>query len=184
MVKRFLIGGSGGQGILFMGKVIAYAAMYRNQEVTWFPSYGAEMRGGAANCIVIMSDEPIGSPVFHFTDYLIVFNEAAYKRYIPRLRDNGVLFYDESLFQPDARLKVHTVAVKATKIAKELGNIRVANMIMAGALASVTKIFNKDELLHALDGDKSECTLNALPLNKQAILKGFDIVDDKKSLYS
>ncbi|KJR41953.1 2-oxoglutarate ferredoxin oxidoreductase subunit gamma [Candidatus Magnetoovum chiemensis] len=181
MEKRFLIGGSGGQGILFMGKVISYAAMQEGKNVTWFPTYGAEIRSGSVNCNVIVSDEVIGSPIFYRTDYLIVLNELSFKQYSPRLKENGILFYDSSLFLLNGKLDFKSIGVDATSLAIELGNLKVANMVMLGAVCAITGILQKHVLLTALEEDKSECTLNQLPLNQQAILKGFELIENKKS---
>ncbi|MBF0563861.1 MAG: 2-oxoacid:acceptor oxidoreductase family protein [Nitrospirae bacterium] len=185
MERKFLIGGSGGQGILFLGKVIANAAMLAGKEVTWFPSYGAEMRSGAANCTVIVSDEIIGSPILTYADYLIVFTEAALNKFVPRLKEDGMLFYDSSFmtfdFNGHFNGYVESMGVKASIMASEIGSTRVANMIMLGVLAASTGIFSIEELLLALEGDTSECMLHNLSLNKRALLRGFEIIENKKS---
>ena len=96
MEKRIIIAGSGGQGVLFFGKLLAYAAMLEGREVTWFPSYGAEMRGGTANCTVIISDSMIGSPVIGNPDVLVVMNDDSYRRFVEKLSPGGILIYDSS----------------------------------------------------------------------------------------
>jgi 2-oxoglutarate ferredoxin oxidoreductase subunit gamma len=140
--KRIIIAGSGGQGILFMGKVMAFASMREKKEVTWFPSYGAEMRGGTANCTVIISDDMIGSPVVLNPDILVVMNSASLDKFQQRLRRKGLLFYDSSLIKsPSFRAEVEPVAVPATKIASALGNAKSANKD-----GSVEEIFRCQDL--------------------------------------
>ncbi|MBF0567844.1 MAG: 2-oxoacid:acceptor oxidoreductase family protein [Nitrospirae bacterium] len=181
MEKRILIGGSGGQGILFMGKVMASAAMMDGREVTWFPSYGAEMRCGTANCAVVISDERIGSPVFKYADILVVFTEASLIKFAPRLNKDGYLLYDSSLISCNSSVYEGAIGINVTAMARELGNTKAANMIMLGAAAAITGILEKDDLLSAIEGDVSECMLQALSINKRAILKGYETVENQKS---
>ncbi|MBF0488254.1 MAG: 2-oxoacid:acceptor oxidoreductase family protein [Nitrospirae bacterium] len=181
MEKRILIGGSGGQGILFMGKVIASAAMMDGKEVTWFPSYGAEMRCGTANCAVVISDERIGSPVFKYADILVVFTEASLIKFTPRLNKDGYLLYDSSLISCNSSVYNGAIGINVTAMARELGNTKAANMIMLGAAAAITGILEKEDLLSAIEGDVSECMLQALSINKRAILKGYETVENQKS---
>ncbi|WP_420264826.1 2-oxoacid:acceptor oxidoreductase family protein [Candidatus Magnetominusculus dajiuhuensis] len=180
MEKRILIGGSGGQGILFMGKVIASAAMMDGKEVTWFPSYGAEMRCGTANCAVVISDERIGSPVFKYADILVVFTEASLIKFAPRLNKDGYLLYDSSLISCNSSVYKGAIGINVTAMARELGNTKAANMIMLGAAAAITGILEKEDLLSAIEGDVSECMLQALSINKRAILKGYETVENQK----
>ncbi|MBF0458176.1 MAG: 2-oxoacid:acceptor oxidoreductase family protein [Nitrospirae bacterium] len=182
MEKRILIGGSGGQGILFMGKVIASAAMNNGKNVTWFPSYGAEMRCGTANCTVIISEEPIGSPVFRHADILVVFTEASLNKFAPRLNKDGYLFYDSSLITFNSGVHNGAIGINVTTMARELGNTKAANMIMLGAAAAITGLMGKEDLLIAIESDDmSECMLKALSINKRAILKGYEIVENQES---
>ncbi|QWR76467.1 2-oxoacid:acceptor oxidoreductase family protein [Candidatus Magnetomonas plexicatena] len=183
MERRFLIGGSGGQGILFMGKLMAAAAMISGKNVTWFPSYGAEIRCGTANCTVIASDEPIGSPVIKHIDVLIVFNDMSLKKFIHRLKPDGILFYDSSLlFYENGTSGIKAVGIPATTLASELGSKKSANMLMLGAVASVTDMLflKKDALLSVMENDSMKLPSETLLLNKIAIAKGFDIVENQK----
>jgi 2-oxoglutarate ferredoxin oxidoreductase subunit gamma len=181
--KRILIGGSGGQGILFMGKVIASAAMLDGKEVTWFPSYGAEMRCGTANCTVVISDELIGSPVFKYADILVVFTEASLNKFAPRLSKDGYLFYDSSLITCDRSIHNGAIGINVTTMARELGNTKAANMIMLGAAAAITGLMKKEDLLGAIESDMSECMIKALSINTRAILKGYEIVENQENDY-
>ncbi len=165
-----------------MGKVIANAAMMDGKEVTWFPSYGAEMRCGTANCTVVISDERIGSPVFKHADILVVFTEASLNKFTPRLDKDGYLFYDSSLMTSDNKYN-GAIGINVTSMATELGNTKVANMIMLGAVAAVTGLIGKEDLLGAIESDMSECMLKALPINIRAILKGYEIVENQKDSY-
>ena len=181
MEKSFLIGGSGGQGILFMGKLIASAAMISGKEVTWFPSYGAEIRCGTANCTVIVSDEAIGSPVIKDIDVLVVFNDMSLKKFTHRLKKDGLLFYDSSLFSyNDGNSEIKAVGIPATSIASELGSKKSANMLMLGAVASMSGILQRDDLLSVMEHDSSRLTSETLMLNKLAITKGFEIIENQK----
>lgn len=169
--------GSGGQGILFMGKVLAYAAMLLGMEVTWFPSYGAEMRGGTANCSIVISDEIIGSPVLKNTDILIVFNKDSLERFKPYLNKEGLLFYDSSLFKLKNSSDYKKYGIDASEAASELGDIKAANMVMLGAVTKVSSIVTREILHLSLSENIPEKRFKTFPLNRQAINKGFDIIE-------
>ncbi|MFH1679248.1 MAG: 2-oxoacid:acceptor oxidoreductase family protein [Candidatus Eisenbacteria bacterium] len=148
---RMKVAGFGGQGILFLGEVLAEAGMQAGHRVTWLPSYGPEMRGGTANCHVVISSECIGSPTVSAPNVLVAMNRPSYERFVEDVVDRGMLLYDSSLIEgvsiPD-RLEGH--AVPATKIADSLGNTRVANVVMLGAYLGITGIFNREQALKAL----------------------------------
>ncbi|MBF0342926.1 MAG: 2-oxoacid:acceptor oxidoreductase family protein [Nitrospirae bacterium] len=181
MEKKIVIGGSGGQGILFMGKIIAYAAMIEGKEVTWYPSYGAEMRCGTANCTVVISEEAIGPPVTTWIDLLIVFTEASSRKFTPRLQKDGILFYDSSLITIENGIDFEKKGIEANYAASELGNTRVANMVMLGAVSGITGLFAQDVLFTALEDNQPKSMKQTIDINKQALLKGFKIVEDQKS---
>ena len=133
-VMRILIAGFGGQGVLFLGKWIAYAGMLLGREVTWLPSYGPEMRGGTANCAVILSSEPIGSPIVGEIDVLIAMNLPSLHAYQDRVRAGGIILYDSALIhESPAREDVSCVALPATRLATESGLEGLGNMIVLGA---------------------------------------------------
>lgn len=182
METRVLIAGSGGQGILFLGKLLAYAAMLSGREVTWFPSYGAEMRGGTANCTVIISDEMIGSPVVRAIDVLVAMNEASCSRFSARLRPGGVLVCDESANGQGAMLPgVRVVTVPALKLTADLNSPKSANMVMAGAFVKATGVLDVAAVLQALEEITPPRMSKTLPSNMAVISKGFDAVGDTKS---
>ena len=132
--QRILIAGFGGQGILFLGKWIAYAGARLGKQITWLPSYGPEMRGGTANCSVILSDDAIGSPIVHEPDVLIAMNLPSFLAYQASVRTGGEIIYDASLIQEQpARTDVRYRAIFATRIASDAGLDGFANMILLGA---------------------------------------------------
>lgn len=183
MESRIIIAGAGGQGILFLGKVLAQAGMIEGKQVTWFPSYGAEMRGGTANCTVIVSDEMIGSPVVLTPDILIAMNRISAERFQAQLKKRGLLLFDSSLVNNvPFRENICPVGVPATKIAGSLGNTRAANMVMLGALIAETALVKKSSfdrlfsLTHAAGS-------NAAAINKNLILEGMKYFENKKSCY-
>lgn len=178
---RTIIAGSGGQGILFLGKALAVACMREGRHVTWFPSYGAEMRGGTANCTVVLSDEMIGSPVVLRPDILIVMNLASLQRFLPSLRRKGLLLYDSSLIEtPLTRRGIEGLPVPATDLANVAGNIRSANMVMLGALTARTELVRKATVLSLFDDAKGADESRA-GINVSAFLKGYEYGEGTKS---
>ena len=174
MEKRVIIAGSGGQGVLFFGKLLAYAAMIEGREVTFFPSYGAEMRGGTANCTVIISDEKIGSPVIRNPDVLIIMNDASLNRFLERLASGGTLFYDSSLIHSKcSRSDITIVPFPATEISSSVNDAKAANMAMMGALIAATRIVGVDSVLSAADRITPSHRRELLTINKDVIMKGY-----------
>jgi 2-oxoglutarate ferredoxin oxidoreductase subunit gamma len=130
MIEKIIIAGAGGQGIMLLGKVLAEAAMRENKFVTWLPSYGAEVRGGTANCMVVVSDKAISSPFIDKADSLIIMNGPSLQRFKPRLKNNGLLILNSSL--AGAALNKKCIKYPFTDIAVKLGNIKIANMVALG----------------------------------------------------
>jgi 2-oxoglutarate ferredoxin oxidoreductase subunit gamma len=179
MEKRIIIAGSGGQGILFLGKLITCAAMHDNKEVTWFPSYGAEMRGGTASCTVIVSDEMIGSPVVKNADLLIVMNDASCKKFSGRLVRGGTIIYDSSMMvAPQPMNDIISIPVPASEIASALKNKGSANMALIGSFAALSHLVNRESLLSALAEMTPARRKNFLDINKKILMKGYDHVKD------
>lgn len=182
MEQRILIAGFGGQGILFFGKLLAYSGMLEGKEVTWFPSYGAEVRGGTANCTVIVSDEMIGSPIVRNPEILVIMNEASLNRFQPRLQKGGILLFDSSLIKgPQLRSDIHVVEIPASEIAASIGNTKYANMVMFSALIAETGIMKEESAINALEDMTPQRRRKALDANKEAIKKGRIYINDKKS---
>jgi 2-oxoglutarate ferredoxin oxidoreductase subunit gamma len=179
---KIIIAGSGGQGILFMGRMISCVSMLEGKEVTWFPSYGAEMRGGTANCTVVVSDDMIGSPVVLNPDMLVVFNNASLDKFQPMLKKKGILLYDVSLIKkPVLRKDIEALAVPATKIAGSIGNTKSANMVMLGALIAKTSILQKSAIVKIFENHPGSAKNYNGKTNINSVLEGIKYVEDKKS---
>ncbi|HUO75984.1 MAG TPA: 2-oxoacid:acceptor oxidoreductase family protein [Thermodesulfovibrionales bacterium] len=191
-----LVAGFGGQGILLLGRLIAYSGMLEGKEVTCFPSYGAEMRGGTANSTVIVSDEMIGSPIMGNPDILIAMNEASLKRFQPKIKSGGVLIFDSSLISsPEIRGDIHVIHIPATEIAASIAEseapnknpvltatrVRSANMVMFGALLAKTGIVKVETAIHALERLTSSKREKTLKENKKAVMRGVAYIASKKS---
>jgi 2-oxoglutarate ferredoxin oxidoreductase subunit gamma len=151
MYQDVMIAGFGGQGVLLAGKLLAYAGMLEGKHVTWFPSYGAEVRGGTANCTVIISSDEIGSPVVQSPSAMLIFNEASFKKFEKRIKRAGNLFLNTSLVQErPTRTDITRIEIKANQIAEDLGDIRIANMVMLGAYLEKTGVVALESVLTAL----------------------------------
>lgn len=175
MYQDVMIAGFGGQGVLLAGKLLAYAGMVEGRHVTWFPSYGAEMRGGTANCTVIISDEEIGSPVVQNPTAMMILNEASFKKFEKRINTGGRLFLNTSLVQGlSTRSDIERIEVRANEIAESLGDIRIANMVMLGALLCRTKIVSLESVLTALKHVLPTRYHSLISLNEKALRAGAD----------
>ncbi|GAQ94048.1 2-oxoglutarate ferredoxin oxidoreductase subunit gamma [Thermodesulfovibrio aggregans] len=178
MEQRIIIAGSGGQGILFLGKVLAHVAIKENKEVTWFPSYGAEIRGGTANCMVVISDELIGSPIVKNADYLIVLNEASFNKFMSRVTQGGYLIYDSSIIKNSKSLNdINVYPVNASQEASLIANPRLANMVLLGAFVKISRIFNIEKVLETIEEIIPPKRKEMIEINKSLILRGFSIVE-------
>ncbi len=170
---QLIIAGFGGQGILFAGRLLAQSAMLEGRHVTWFPSYGAEIRGGTANCTVIISDDMIGSPVVRQPDSLLIMNEASMKKFEPLLKPQGLLIINTSLIKElPERSDIEIVKIKATDIAEEFGSSQTANMVMLGALIAKTRIINAGTISTALKEIIPEYRKNVIQINERAFKGG------------
>lgn len=176
MYQDVMIAGFGGQGVLVAGKLLAYAGMLEGRRVTWFPSYGAEIRGGTANCTVIISSDEIGSPVVQRPSSMLIFNEASFKKFEPRIKPGGCLYLNTSLVQAvSARTDINRVDVRANTVAEELGDNRIANMVMLGALLCKTGMVALDSVLTALKAVLPSRRHNLIPLNETALKRGAEM---------
>jgi 2-oxoglutarate ferredoxin oxidoreductase subunit gamma len=173
MQTEIIIAGFGGQGVLFAGQVMAYAAMDSGKEVTWIPSYGPEMRGGTANCTVIISDEEIGSPTVMRPTAAMVLNLPSLEKYEPRVRSGGVLIANSSLINREIERKdIRSVMIPANEIAEELGDRRMLNMVMLGALLELMPVLSLDQIQQALEAHLPERHRKLLSHNRRALLRG------------
>ena len=151
MTTQILIAGFGGQGVLFAGKCLAYEGMFDNKNVSWLPSYGPEMRGGTANCSVIISDESVGSPIVSTPDVLIVMNAPSLDKYENATVKNGKIFIDSTLISREVvRKDVNAYYIPATKIAQDLGIPTLANMVIVGKMIKETGITTLEKTCEAM----------------------------------
>lgn len=149
--SRIIIAGFGGQGILSMGRLLAYAGMVEGKNVSWLPSYGPEMRGGTANCHIIISDEEIGSPILNVTDTLIAMNEPSLDKFEDTVRSNGIILADRSLVErTGSRKDVQFHSIPATRIAEQMGNATYANIVLLGRYVGLTGAIKECDFEKAL----------------------------------
>jgi Pyruvate/2-oxoacid:ferredoxin oxidoreductase gamma subunit len=173
---RLKIAGFGGQGILFMGVALAEAGMRAGRQVSWLPSYGPEMRGGTANCHVIISDKPIGSPLVSETDVLIAMNRPSLEKFQPEVRQDGLILYDSSLIAGVAlRDDVQATAVPATELADKIGNAKVANVVMLGAYLALSNLLPDETILGAIN-EKAHSRPGLAEFNTKALHAGKEYV--------
>lgn len=176
--ERIICAGFGGQGVMLMGQLISYAGMLENKEVSWLPSYGPEMRGGTANCSVMVSEKPIGSPVI--TDNAttaIVMNLPSLDKFEKDVLASGNLLINSSLIEKKAeRSDLNVFYVPANELALELGNARVANMVMLGAYLEITKSVSPESVMTALKKVFGESKAHLMGINEEALKKGAEAV--------
>jgi 2-oxoglutarate ferredoxin oxidoreductase subunit gamma len=173
MQTEIIIAGFGGQGILFAGQVVAYAAMDAGMQVTWIPSYGPEMRGGTANCTVIVADEEIGSPTVRNPKAALAFNLPSFDKYEPLVVMGGVMIANASLINRDfVRTDLSKVLIPANEIAETLGDRRLTNMVMLGALLDRLPVLPIQAIEKALQDHLPARHRQLLPLNSQALRQG------------
>lgn len=183
MQYDFIFSGFGGQGALFAGQLLAYAGMDQGRSVTWIPSYGPEMRGGTAHCTVIVSDEEIGSPLVRHPSNVVAFNNPSVQKYEPLLAPGGHLIYNSSLvIQPITRPDIHALPIAASEIANELGNAKLLNMVLLGALVERTQVLPLGALEHALEAHLSAHHRALLELNWQALRRGAKLASEVLAL--
>ncbi len=175
MTTEIILAGFGGQGILFAGKLLAYAGMLKGCEVSWLPSYGPEMRGGTANCNVIISDKPIASPIIQKPTVLIALNGPSLEKFINSVAPGGVVIYDSSLISTKIeRDDITVVPVPATQIAVDMNASTLANMVTLGKLSTVDETITADEMKDALKKLVPAKKADLLELNLTAIDKGIN----------
>ena len=177
MKKEIIISGFGGQGVLSMGKILAYSGLMDDKEVTWMPAYGPEQRGGTANVTVIVSDEKISSPILSKFDIAIVLNQPSLEKFEPKLKPGGILIYDGyGILNPPTRKDITIYRIDAMDKAAEMKNGKVFNMIVLGGLLKVAPVVSTDGVEKALKKTLPERHHNLIPLNMQAIEEGGKII--------
>ncbi len=175
MTTQMLIAGFGGQGVLFAGKFLAYKALLEDKQLSWLPSYGPEMRGGTANCSVIVSDEPVGSPIVSKPDVLMVMNLPSLDKYEDDVVPGGYIFVDSTLIERKIkRDDVKVFYIPATKLAKDINAPTLANMIMIGKVIKETGIVPYDNIDKALDKVVSARKANLKEINFKALDTGYN----------
>jgi len=175
MQKEILIAGFGGQGVLFAGQVMAYAAMDTGKEVTWIPSYGPEMRGGTANCTVVIADDEIGSPLVKYPPAVMALNLPSFDKYEELVQPGGVLVVNKSMVDRGAsRTDITTIFVPGNELAEEIGDRRLLNMVMVGALLTCLPELRIEDIDSALNAHLPERHKKLLPKNHTALLRGYE----------
>ena len=180
MQTEIIFAGFGGQGVLFAGQVVAYAAMDNGLEVTWIPSYGPEMRGGTANCTVIVSDEEIGSPQVRYPAAVVAMNLPSLDKYESLVKEGGHLIVNSSMVdRPVSRKEIHSVMVPGNEIAEGLGDKKMTNMVLLGALLANVPLLPLEAVEKSLREHLPEKHHRLLPLNYQALREGARFLAEK-----
>lgn len=175
MLEHVIIAGFGGQGILFAGQVLAYAGLFDGREVVWMPSYGPEMRGGTANCTVVVSSSRVRSPLVPNPLGVIAMNRPSFDRFEPAVRSGGVLVVNSSLVDAgSARSDIRVCQVQANHIAEELGTARVANLVALGAYVAATRVVSVESIRRAIEKVVPEERASLRELNLKAFERGLE----------
>ena len=177
MTEEIIIAGFGGQGVLSMGKILAYSGIMQNMEVSWFPSYGPEMRGGTANVTVILSDERISSPILHEYNTAIILNQQALDKFEPRVKEGGLLVYDShGITRHPERNDINIYRVDAAAEASKMENPKIFNMIVLGGYLKVKPVVSLKNLHEGLKKSLPQRHHKLIPLNEEAVKRGGEIV--------
>ena len=177
MKKEIIISGFGGQGVLSMGKILAYSGLMEDKEVTWMPAYGPEQRGGTANVTVIVSDERISSPILSKYDIAVVLNQPSLEKFEPKIKPGGILIYDGfGIINPPTRKDITVYRIDAMDKAAEMKNGKVFNMIVLGGLLKVAPVVSSKGVEKALKKTLPERHHDLIPLNMQAVEEGGKII--------
>lgn len=179
MTEEIIIAGFGGQGVLSMGKILSYSGIMQGQEVSWMPSYGPEMRGGTANVTVILSDERVSSPILNEFDTAIILNQQSMDKFESAVKPGGYLIYDPNgISRHPEREDINIYRVKGNKLASDLGNAKVFNMVVLGAYLKMRPILEYDKVVEGLKKSLPERYHKLIPLNEDAIKKGMENLEE------
>lgn len=179
MLIKTIFSGFGGQGVLSMGYTVANTAMLEGKYVTYFPSYGVEVRGGTANCTVAVSDEEIASPVASEPDFVVAMNQPSFARFQSILQSGGLICVNSSIVDTSsARHDIEVLAVPTAELAAEIGSVKVANMILLGAFIRASSIVSFDFMIKNLSRILGEGKAHLIKLNKEALELGFKFVKE------
>ncbi|MBQ4521155.1 MAG: 2-oxoacid:acceptor oxidoreductase family protein [Bacteroidaceae bacterium] len=177
MKEEIIIAGFGGQGVLSMGKILAYSGLMEDKEVSWMPAYGPEQRGGTANVTVIVSDDRISSPILSQYDVAIILNQPSLEKFENKVKPGGILMYDGyGIAEPPTRKDIQVYRIDAMDAAAEIGNAKAFNMIVLGGLLKLKPMVTIDSVVKALRKTLPERHHHLIPMNEEAIRKGMEIV--------
>lgn len=178
MTEEIIIAGFGGQGVLSMGKILAYSGIMQDQEVSWMPAYGPEMRGGTANVTVILSDDKISSPILNVFDTAIILNQQSLDKFEAGVKPGGTLLYDPNgITKPPTRTDIKIYTVKAAREAAKMKNTKTFNMVVLGAYLKIKPIVKMENVIAGLKKSLPERHHHLIPMNEEAITRGIDIVE-------
>jgi len=178
MLEELIIAGFGGQGVLSMGMTLAYAGMVEDKEISWMPSYGPEMRGGTANCITIISDNKISSPIISQFDSAIILNQPSMDKFESKVKPGGLLIYEStSIIKPSLRTDIEIIGIPAASEALKMKNAKILNMIMLGAYIERKPVVKIKTIIEALKKVLPERYHKLLPLNEEAMKRGAELVE-------
>lgn len=178
MVNEIVIAGFGGQGVLSMGKILAYSGIMEGKEVSWFPSYGPEQRGGTANVTVILSDKNISSPVVSEYDIAIILNQPSLEKFERLVKPGGILIYDpEGIPNPPSRKDIAIYKTESMALASKMNNLKSFNMIVLGGLLKACPMVSLEHVMQGLKKTLPVRHHSTLPMNEQAIIKGMEIIE-------
>ena len=177
MEKNFIIAGFGGQGVLLAGTILANSFMLAGKNVTWYPCYGAEMRGGTVNCEIVVADDEVSSVHKANTDYALVLNQQSFDKFVERVKSGGTIVANSTLVaESRPRADIKYVFAPMGDLANELGSSKVSNMVALGVLSSVVDVVDKEFLALGFEKVMGEKKKDLLPLNKKALEAGFDAI--------
>lgn len=178
MTEEIIIAGFGGQGVLSMGMILCYSGITEDKEVSWMPSYGPEMRGGTANCMAIISDTKISSPIVSKFDTVIALNQPSLDKFESAVKPGGLILYDTTnILHGPTREDIEIVGIAGSDEAAKMNNIKIFNMIMLGAYLKKKQIISLPNILEGLKNVLPERYHHLLPLNEQALRKGMELVE-------
>lgn len=179
MKEEIIIAGFGGQGVLSMGKILAYAGLISDKEVSWMPAYGPEQRGGTANVTVILSDKRISSPVLNIFDSAIILNQQSMNKFEEKVKPGGILIYDpHGITHKPTRTDIRIYTVKAVEAAAEMDNSKSFNMIVLGAFLKIKPVVDVNSILAGIKKSLPSRHHHLLPMNESALKKGIEIVEE------
>lgn len=173
-MQNIIIAGFGGQGVLSLGQFISYSAMFEGKNTTWLPSYGPEMRGGTANCSVVVSDEPVASPIIAYPDTLIAMNKPSLDKFVDKVKPGGLIIVNSSIISDKVkRTDVKVCYINANELSLQAGSTKTANIVVLGAFMKQTNLFAKDDVIKAIEKIFAKKP-KVIPMNIKAFEIGYE----------